>query len=122
MNLFLDLSGQFPDAFDGRMLDFLQSFRLGRFNLLRKPEALNQVEAQHSGNDDYQQDFSHVAKVANQSHHGATEKVTDTAENGNPYEAAGQRQRDKTQIAHARDAIERARRPSQSVNVLRNKD
>ena len=63
-----------------------------------------------------------MAKVTNQSHDGAREKVADAAQNENPQKATAERERHKSKVRHLGDAIESARRPAQPVNIFRKED
>src|ERR1043165_9470282 len=122
MNLFANFVFDFFESFDRLMLDLLNTLGLDFFHALGNPSSLNQIKHHIAADQNAEQDLADVAKVANQSHDGAREKIADTAQNRNPKETTAERQRQKPQITHARDAVESARRPTQSVNIFRKKD
>src|SRR2546429_3161693 len=104
------------------MLDLLNPFRLYFFNSFGNPASLNQIEHHNAADQDSEEDLADVAKVANQSHDGAREKIADAAQNENPQKATAERQRHKSKVRHSGDAIESARRPAQSINIFRKED
>src|SRR5262245_37319446 len=63
-----------------------------------------------------------MTKVSDQSYHGAAERVAETSEHQHPQKTTAEREWNESQIGHVGHAVERARRPTQTVNVFRKKD
>src|SRR5260370_37422463 len=102
MNYFLNFLSKLFQPLDSGVFQLLQTFRRGFLNLLREPGSLKQVEAQYSQNHNHQQHLAHVAKIANQAHHGAAEEVSSSAEHKNPEKTASQRERKKSHVEQSR--------------------
>src|SRR2546427_10825673 len=122
MNLFLNFVTQILDSFDGCMLNLLETLGHAFFNFLGNPEPFDQIKAHDAKHDNHQQDLAEMAKVADQSHYGAAEKITRAAENQNPKKATGDGHQEKPQVAHATHAMKDARRPTQAVDVFGKKN
>src|ERR1043166_81161 len=63
-----------------------------------------------------------MTKVADQSHHGAAEKISDAAQQANPNKTTAERQRYEPELRHAGNSIEGTCGPTHPVDVLGNED
>src|SRR5215203_5680130 len=100
------------------MFEFLKSFRICLFHLVREPESLGEIEADNTDHHDHEQHLSNPLEVADQTHHSAAKKETRPCQHEDPQKATCKGECQKTQVRHSPHAIKHTRGPAQSINVL----